>query len=304
MRKIPDILLPTTVVGSYPPVGRRSLGTLMDPMRAAVKQAVDDQLAAGIDIISDGQVRGDMIGSFTKRLPGIRGNDVIGKIMPPTSSVSVADTKYALSRAGYVKGIITGPSTLSHALHISTPMYRGRDELTIDLAKAFTGEARALEEAGVCMIQVDEPILSTGAADLGIAKEAVSLMTQRLGVPVCLHVCGTLEEIIDEILTFPIQIFDFEFANNKNNLEILAKSDLGGRRLGYGCLDSSSHVVDDTGTIKERIRQGIEIFGPENLLLDPDCGLRMLTRDVACQKLANLVSATKEIRSEINPDYH
>ncbi|MCC7566587.1 MAG: methionine synthase [Methanoregulaceae archaeon] len=299
MTNIPDILLPTTVVGSYPPAGKKGLGSLIDPMRPAVKRAVDDQLEAGIDIISDGQVRGDMIVSFTRRLPGVRGHDVIGKVMPPSGTISVADTKYALSKARYVKGIITGPSTLSHALHISTPMYRKREELTIDLAQAFSGEAVTLEEAGVCMVQLDEPILSTGAADLGIAKEAISRITSRLKIPSCLHVCGDLSGVIDEILSLPVHILDFEFANNPNNLEILGEKDLMGRKLGFGCLDSTDSHVEDVETVKRRIRAGIDTFGAENLLLDPDCGLRMLPRDAARGKLAHLVSAAKEVREEL-----
>ena len=299
MTGMPNILLPTTVVGSYPSITRRGLGALIDPMRAAVQTAVDDQLKAGVDIISDGQVRGDMVESFTGRLPGIRGQEVIGKIMPPAGTISVADTKYALSKAQYVKGIITGPTTLSHALHISTPMYRSRGELAIDLARALSGEALALVEAGVCMVQIDEPIFSTGIADIATGKEAISLITARLGIPACLHVCGDLSEVIDDVLTLPVQIFDFEFANNENNLEILAEKDLRGRKIGFGCLDSTDPKVESINTVKNRIRAGIETFGPENLLLDPDCGLRMLPRETAYQKLVHLVSAAKETRKEL-----
>lgn len=299
MTGMPGILLPTTVVGSYPAFGKRSLGTLVDPMRAAVQTAVEDQLKAGIDIISDGQVRGDMVGSFTRSLPGIRGQEVIGKIMPPSGTISVADTKYALAKTKYVKGIITGPTTLSHALHISTPMYRTRGELAIDLAHALSGEARALVEAGVCMVQIDEPIFSTGIADLAAGKKAISMITAGLGIPACLHVCGDLSGVIDEVLNLPVQIFDFEFANNKNNLEILGEKDLRGRKIGFGCLDSADPEVESINTVINRIKAGIDVFGPENVLLDPDCGLRMLPREAAYQKLVRLVSAAKETRKEL-----
>jgi 5-methyltetrahydropteroyltriglutamate--homocysteine methyltransferase len=299
MTGIPEILLPTTVVGSYPTFGRRGLGSLIDPMRAAVQTAVDDQLKAGIDIISDGQVRGDMVESFTGKLPGIRGQEVIGKIMPPSGTISVADTRYALTKAEYVKGIITGPNTLSHALHIATPMYRSRGELAIDLARALSGEALALVEAGVCMVQIDEPIFSTGIADLATGKDAISIITARLGIPACVHICGDLSGVIDEVLSLPVQILDFEFANNENNLEILSEKDLGGRKIGFGCLDSTDPEVESIKVIKNRIKSGIDIFGPENLFLDPDCGLRMLPRETAYQKLVHLVSAAKETRKEL-----
>ena len=69
---IPDTVLPTTVVGSFPAQPQRSLKSLFDPLRGAVITAVESQKKAGITIISDGQVRGDMIGVFASKLPGVR----------------------------------------------------------------------------------------------------------------------------------------------------------------------------------------------------------------------------------------
>ena len=103
-------VLATTVVGSYPVVKGGGFMSLFDPLHPAVETAVGDQLAAGIDIISDGQVRGDMIGAFTSHLPGIREQEVIGKVQPAAGGITVGDTKYAISRAPKVKGIITGPT--------------------------------------------------------------------------------------------------------------------------------------------------------------------------------------------------
>ena len=81
-------VLATTVVGSYPVVKGTGLSSLFDPLSAAVKTAVADQMAAGIDIISDGQVRGDMIQAFASRLPGIKGQEVIGKVQPASSPIT------------------------------------------------------------------------------------------------------------------------------------------------------------------------------------------------------------------------
>src|SRR5512136_2815272 len=185
-------VLATTVVGSYPEVKAAGLRSLFDPLRPSVETAVGYQLAAGIDIISDCQVRGDMIGIFASHLPGIREQEVIGKVQPASGPITVSDTKYAISQAPKVKGIITGPTTLAHGLHISTPMYRNKEELVPDLAAALLVEARALEAAGVALIQIDEPILSTGIADLAVAKQAVEMITASVRVPVCMHVCGNL----------------------------------------------------------------------------------------------------------------
>jgi 5-methyltetrahydropteroyltriglutamate--homocysteine methyltransferase len=185
-------VLATTVVGSYPVVKGSGLKTLFDPLKSAVETAVADQITAGIDIISDGQVRGDMINAFSGKLPGIKGQDVVGKIQPASGAITAADTKYARSKSLHVKGIITGPSTLAHGLHISTPMYRNKEELALDLAAALAVEARHLEAAGVTLIQIDEPIFSTGVADLAVGKQAVEIITGAVKAPTCMHVCGNL----------------------------------------------------------------------------------------------------------------
>ncbi|RPI38653.1 MAG: methionine synthase [Methanoregulaceae archaeon] len=289
-------VLATTVVGSYPVVKGGGFMSFLDPLRPAVETAVGDQIAAGIDIISDGQVRGDMIGAFASHLPGIRDQEVIGRIQPAAGPITVADTKYAISKSPKVKGIITGPTTLAHGLHISTPMYRNKDELVPDLAAALLAEARALEAAGIALLQIDEPILSTGIADLNVAKQAIDMITSGLRTPVCLHVCGNLGNILDELLKYNVNVFDFEFANNPANLDLLSRRDLNGRMIGYGCVDSTTDRIESTAEIRKRIEKGVEIFDPKIMLIDPDCGLRMRTREAAYAKLKYMCDAAKEVR--------
>jgi 5-methyltetrahydropteroyltriglutamate--homocysteine methyltransferase len=289
--------LPTTVVGSYPVVKGSGLLARIDPLKHAVETAVADQISAGIDIISDGQVRGDMIRAFTSHLPGIRGSSVVGKVEPAQRPITLADTKYALSRHPKVKGILTGPSTLAHGLVLEPTFDRNKDELVLDLAQALAVEAGHLQEAGVALIQIDEPIFSTGAANLAVGREAVNAIAGRLRVPVCLHVCGNLAAVIDDVLKTNVAIFDFEFANNPHNLEVLSAKDLRGRMVGYGCVDSASSTVESVEVIRKRIEAGVDVFSPEAMLLDPDCGMRMRTRDEAFSKLKNLVAAADQVRA-------
>ena len=289
-------VLATTVVGSYPVVKGGGLRSLLDPLHSAVETAVSDQILAGIDIISDGQVRGDMIQAFSSHLAGIKGQEVIGKVQPASGPITTSDTKYAIGKAPKVKGIITGPTTLAHGLHIATPMYRNKDELALDLAAALVVEARSLEAAGITLIQIDEPILSTGVADLAIAKQAIDLITASLRVPTCMHVCGNLADVIDGILKFNVNVLDFEFSKNPKNLELFTSRDLAGRMIGYGCVDSSTDAVESIPEIKTRIERGVEVFGPRTMLIDPDCGMRMRTREAAFWKLKNMCEAAKEVR--------
>jgi 5-methyltetrahydropteroyltriglutamate--homocysteine methyltransferase len=289
-------VLATTVVGSYPVVKGGGLRSLFDPLHSAVETAVGDQIAAGIDIISDGQVRGDMIGAFTSKLPGIREQEVIGKVQPASGPITVGDTKYAISRSPKVKGIITGPTTLAHGLHINTPMYRNKEELVPDLAAALLVEARALEAAGITLLQIDEPIFSTGIADLAIGKQAIEQIAAGLHTPVCMHVCGNLGNVIDEILKFNVNVLDFEFANNPDNLDLLSRRDLAGKMIGFGCVDSSTDRIESTAEIRKRIQKGVEIFDPKIMLIDPDCGMRMRTHEAAYAKLKYMCDAAKEVR--------
>jgi 5-methyltetrahydropteroyltriglutamate--homocysteine methyltransferase len=268
-------------------------------MRCAVREAVSDQIAAGIDIISDGQVRGDMIRVFTSHLPGIRDQRVIGKVMVPPAPVTLADTRFALRKTSHVKGILTGPTTLAHGLHLDTPSYRNRGELALDLAHALVPEARALEEAGVTLIQIDEPIFSTGSADLPTGTEGLAIITAGLRVPVCLHVCGDLSAVIDDLLAMPVNILDMECARSPENADLLSRRDVAGRVFGFGCVDSTSLDVEPVAVIRERIERGLTIFRPDQLLIDPDCGLRMHTRDTAFRKLSNMVRAVQDVRAEL-----
>lgn len=289
-------VLATTVVGSYPVVKGGGLRSLFDPLHSAVEVAVADQIGAGIDIISDGQVRGDMITVFASKLPGVREQEVIGKIQPASGAITAADARYAISKFPKVKGIITGPSTLAHGLHLSTPMYRNKEELALDLAAALVTEARSLEAAGVTLLQLDEPILSTGIADLATGKEAVELIASSVRIPVCMHVCGNIANVIDEILKYNVSVLDFEFSNNQANLDIISRRDLTGKMLGYGCVDSSSEEVEGVPEIRKRIEKAVEYFDPKILLIDPDCGMRMRSRESAYWKLKHMCDAAKEVR--------
>ena len=296
MRPI-EKLLPTTVVGSYPVVKGKGIFALVDPLKHAVEVAVADQVAAGIDIISDGQVRGDMIRAFTSHLPGIRGSSVVGKVQPARQPITVGDTKYALSRHPEVKGILTGPSTLAHGLVIETPFYRNKDDLVPDLAQALAVEAAYLEAAGVAVLQIDEPIFSTGAVNVTAGVEAVNAIAARIRIPVALHVCGNLSAVIDDVLRANVEVFDFEFANNPENLDLLSERDLRGRMIGYGCVDSADPVIESIETIRKRIEAAVDVFSPEAMLIDPDCGLRMQSHETAFGKLKNMVTAAGMVRT-------
>lgn len=289
-------LLPTTVVGSFPCITN---GGLFDPYKKAVKFAVSEQLRAGIDIISDGQVRADMIESFISKLPGIVNKNVVGKIGSADHPKTVSDTKYAITQSKYVKGIITGSCTLSYSLQIETPQYRNREEVAIDLAHALHTEVMSLDAAGCTIIQVDEPILSTGSIPVDVAKKCLSIIFDGIKAASCIHTCGILKDISSEWVQLPVDILDFEYATSNENLETLSREDLRGKKLGCGCVKSSNQKVESIEEIEKNILNCVDTFGKENILIDPDCGLRMHTPEGAFQKLANMCMAVKNVRATL-----
>jgi len=319
----------TTVVGSYPSQPRKptSLGSKIssflgsyDPYQAAVKFAVKEQILAGINIISTGQVRGDMIEIFSSQILGMAWEEgtskIKGKILPPNYSIGADDLKIALKTAknmsnnfksgtkiidgknvkkdvNGVKGVITGPTTLI----LSSRMegfydLENRDKAIVDMAHALNKEAKFLEGAGASIIQIDEPYLSTGMADISNALEAIKITVNGLKIPLAMHVCGDVTSIFGKLMKFPVDIIDCEFMGISKNLEVLETTDLK-KIIGFGSVDTKTEKVESPEGIFEHLQKGIELIGIENMIVDPDCGMRMLPRKVAFQKLKNMTEAVK-----------
>ena len=308
-----------TVVGSFPvefdkktSVKDKFLNIFgqYDPYKSAIRNAVTYQLDAGVDVISDGQVRGDMVSSFTKHVQGMKldGNNTViySKIKNSTSNISIKDLNYAKSimKEYYngkipenkgIKGIITGPSTIVHSSRIEG-FYKNKNDAIIDLAKILANEVRAMEKhAKPKYIQIDEPFLSTGIVDFKTAREAIDIIKKSTSLPLAVHVCGNLDDCFKELARLNADILDFEFAGNDVNLEVL-KENIGSvknKKIGFGCIDSSKHSVDSYEEVRELVREGIDIIGMENIILDPDCGLRKSKAEMAFKKLEVMNSVRK-----------
>ena len=129
-----------------------------DPFKEAIKSSVIAQLDAGVDIISDGQVRGDMVSIFTNYIPGMKIEDgntfIVGKIRNPTQEISIKDLQYSkkvmkeyyggnIPEGKGIKGIITGPNTIVHSSRI-TGFSKNQEDAIIDLAHSLKFEADAI----------------------------------------------------------------------------------------------------------------------------------------------------------------
>lgn len=315
----------TTVVGSFG-IGLKEAETfsekiksnlgIYNPIKNAIEETVKLQLRAGIDIVGDGQYQGDMVGSFVKHIPGFKfesnSSVIISKIRVPQVDITLKDIKYAkqildkevqsmglskeeITKKG-VKGLVTGPSTIVHSSRIES-FYKNRNSAIIDTAHALHHEMKSLDNSGLCKyIQIDEPFLSTGMVDMKTAKEAISILTEDINVPVGMHVCGNLSNVFKDLCTFKVDLLDCEFAGNNVNINVLEENAnlLNGKKIGFGCLDTTLNAVDDKEKIESLIKRGIDAIGSENMLLDPDCGLRKVDVPIAEEKLKLMVEFAKK----------
>ncbi len=287
----------TTVIGSYPVEG-------LAP-EAALRRAVADQLAAGVDLISDGQVRGDMITRFTASIAGYElssGRSVIfqklGKFPEP---ITLADTLLARDLAGgraEVKAVLTGPTTLALASAVQPGAhYQGNDDpdLVHTLADIIANEAAALVEAGVRVVQVDEPAFSTGRADIDLGIRCVNRIAMETPLAV-LHVCGDVRPVFDALLRADVAVLAIE-GTREERLPSLDRRTLAaaGKKLCLGCVDSASERVESVDEVRLRMERFAERVGAEGLWVAPDCGLRLLSREAALGKLTALVQGARAL---------
>ncbi len=320
---------PTTVVGSYPKLGpaeeairRRKKGEISEEefhriARDAIKMVVEDYLWAGVDIISDGeQTREDMVVYFAERLEGYSPGDwvrvfdnvyfrkpvVTGRISWRQPMI-IDDWEYARSISGGrpVKVILTGPYTMlewSFDLH-----YGDRREMIFDLAKAIRREIEEAVARGAEYVQVDEPALSTRPfrEEAELLKEALEIVFNGIPAKRIVHICfGRLERILPYILDYPVDQFDLEMKNSNFRLLPYLKEYGFDKELGFGVVDVHSFQVESVEEIKAAIDMLMkaDIIGPEKVYIDPDCGLKRLPREIARQKLRNMVEAARLAREE------
>ncbi|MFE2998749.1 hypothetical protein ACFXG4_27565 [Nocardia sp. NPDC059246] len=334
-------LLPTTVVGSYPVPewmerlktdyfrGRMSSAQLQDVHELAIKAALRDQELAGIDIVSDGELRRDNdIDYFLARIPGIAiaetskefyfdyYDPVVNTPLPPSGDGALRwlsdDFAFTASQTrSPIKFSFTGPFSLAH--RIRSQAYSDRRGLVLDIAHRLNDAAHALAERGAEYLQIDEPFLAGYPDEVGLAMEAVNTVTAGVDVSWALHVCygnrysrpfwqGHYDFLFPAVLDASVDQLVLEFARKGYaDLPVIEKAGWD-RRVGVGVIDVKSQQVETVDTIAARIRSALELVPADKLVINPDCGLRNLAGSVARAKLAAMVEATALVRRELSPE--
>ena len=290
----------TCVIGSYPPqidtieLMHSYFSQEEVSWEKYIKYAVNDMINAGIDIISDGQTRDPFIQIFTRKLKGCRirnRTEIVDKI-EYDGSIIIEDQKHVrdlIPKDKELKGVITGPYTLTNSC--VDLYYNDEKKTAFDFAYALKKEAEALQKH-VDAISIDEPFFSNNIPDYG--KELIGIITKGISCSTVLHACGDVSTIVPELLEMPVDILSHEFKASPQLFDAFKEYSFP-QKLCLGSVRSDDIRVESVKEITNHIIRAIDIFGDKIIQISPDCGQRLLPRDVAFQKLKNLSSAGEKI---------
>lgn len=333
-------IIPTTVLGSYATpswlwtalteIDKGNYGPTdeREALDDAVNMAIMDQERAGVDIISDGEMRRwKFVQSFYKRMTGIEpdpplrkvgfdGYDsppryhTVGKVTLPHGLGIVEEFQYARTHTERPLKA-TCPGALTLTMHIRPREgYKDRLELAWEFAHVINQELKALVDAGADFIQIDEP---SYAVIPGTTKDWVELYNacvEGINAKLALHICfGNFTSrprgkrqygwMFPELMDANAEQFVFEFANREmSESDLWQKLDID-RELGAGVVDIKSFYLETPEDVAERIREFLKYVPPEKLYVSPDCGFFQLPRWLSYLKLEALVKGTEIVRQEL-----
>lgn len=318
--------LPVTSVGSFPKpaelleartryrkglISRKDLETLE---KKATEDWIRFQDEIGVDILVDGEMyRGDMVEYFADVMPGFSPGGLVrsygnryyrkpiitGKIQWP-GPITVSWWKFAQSLTSRpVKGMLTGPYTMMDWSF--NEFYPDRKSAAMALAGEIHREVEALIEAGARIIQIDEPATSVRAHELDIAIEAMQRAVDGLDQAYFVtHICyGNFDQIYPAILRHPAHNLDLEMTNSRLWMLDRFRTYPYTKDLSAGVVDVHSHIIEEPNTVLEHIHQILEVLDPEQVWVDPDCGLKTRTVDEAKAKLEVIVQAARIARESL-----
>jgi 5-methyltetrahydropteroyltriglutamate--homocysteine methyltransferase len=338
-------LLPTTVVGSYPQpdwlIDRDRL-THLPPVRVRAQQlwriaepwleqaqddatrlAIRDMELAGIDIITDGEIRRESYSNrFATALSGIdldnpatvrgrsSGTVVVPRIVGPIRRmhpVEKRDVEFLRRNTEHpIKITLPGPFTMSR--QAKNEYYKDEDELVMDYAAAVNAELADLKAAGADVLQLDEPWLQARPEEARrLALPALERALAGIAGPTALHLCFGYAYVsrdkpnsysfLTELAAAPVDQISIEAA--QPDLDLGNLDGLGDKTVIFGVINMGDPRPETPAVVATRIRAALGHLPPERLIPAPDCGMKYLPRDIAFAKLKSLAEGAAIVRREL-----
>ena len=337
-------LLPTSTVGSLPKPAwlappeklwstwKLEGNQILEGKQDALRVSFHEQQLAGIDIISDGeQTRQHFVTTFIEHLSGVDFQNrktvkirdrydasvpVVVDEVARQKAVFVDDAKFLRKQTNKpIKWALPGPMTMVDTLYDNH--YKSREKLAWEFAKALNEEARELQDAGVDIIQFDEPAFNVffdEVNDWGMT--VLNRAIEGLNCQTAVHICygygikantdwkKTLgsewrqyEEIFPKIQNSTIDLVSLECHNSHvpfNLIELLR-----GKKVMIGAIDVATNKIETPEEVANTLRKTLEFIDVENIYPSTNCGMAPLSRNVAKGKLSALSAGAKIIRKEL-----
>ena len=339
------MLFPTTLVGSYPQPGwlidRKKLAGRFPPRvrarelwripAALLTEAQEDatllairaQEEAGLDIITDGEIRRESYSNrFATALEGVDIDNpgtaldrsghpnpvprVVGKIRRK-HPVEVEDLKFLRAHTNKkVKMTVPGPFTMIQ--QAQNDYYKSEEEAATDYAVAVNEEIHDLFAAGADVVQIDEPYMQARpekARQYGLAalNRALEGVTGATAVHICFGYAAVIHSrpsgysFLSELSGCSCKQVSIETA--QSNLDCSVLKTLPGKKIILGVIDLNDMTVETPQKVAERIRRALPYARAEDLIVAPDCGMKYLPREVAFEKLKAMVEGARIMRAEL-----
>jgi 5-methyltetrahydropteroyltriglutamate--homocysteine methyltransferase len=341
-----NTILPTTLVGSYPQpdwlIDRAKLAGRFPPrVRAkelwriapewleqaqddATLLAIRDQERAGLDIITDGEMRRESYSNrFATRLDGVDIDNpgtaldrsghpnavprVVGKIRR-RHPIQVRDVTFL--RANTDRRIkMTVPGAFTMAQQAQNDFYKDEVELAMDYATIVNEEIKDLFAAGADVVQIDEPYLQARPAKakqygVQVLNHALKGVTGTTAVHICfgyaaiIHQRPSAYSFLPELEATQVRQISIETAQSHLDCKVLAE--LPSKTILLGVLDLADMTVETPATVADRIRRALPYVDANRIVVAPDCGLKYLPRDVAFGKMRAMVEGARLVRNELS----
>jgi len=316
----------TTVVGSYPKIpdrphppklrsaiARFDRGDMAaDELRRVedevTVEVIQEQAEAGVDIITDGQIRWeDDQTYFARRMEGFSIDGLIryfdtnmyyrqpiveGPVRWRESAVAADYEFAAIQSPAPVKALVTGPYTL--AALSADQHYGSLRDLALALAAELRNEVLALEKAGAPIIQINEPAILQQKQDFPLFRQALEMMMDGVRTEAHLYTWfGDIDGLYPQILELPFAAIGLDFVRGPANWDVIARQPFT-KKLGLGIIDARNTRLESVDEIVSAVRRASALVAADMTYVNPSCGLEYVPREVAQAKLARMVQGVRQ----------
>lgn len=319
-------MLKTTVVGNYPKITedktqanlRLALNRfdekkitseeLEKVYQETIKRVIKEQKEAGLDILTDGQIRwDDLVTPFAKNIDGFKiggllrffDNNVYYRRPVVKSKLSfknysvVEEFKFAQNISSKkIKPVIVGAFTLAK-LSLDE-FYNDEEKLVLDLAEILHKEAMRLDQENAEMIQIDEPSLCYYPDKIDLVEKSLRIITQGLKTKIALYLYfGSIKNLVPKLFDLPVDIIGIDIVSKPENFGLILDYDKE-KEIGLGCVDARNTKMETESELLAIFKKITQKIPSDKIYISPSCGLEFLPHADAFKKLKNMVAVVKK----------